>query len=204
MAARGWGTIRRHLPSRVGQEVLSFLANLLFAEYSRNVMRMHTGIQDDVTFLLMWNVLVTWREPLNIEPCRAMVWDTYLGLCCSAQCVSGLLPVAQEQIEKHLICDGLRNCKDQDVQSEQVWVTGIVFWILFSWWSREKPKLTGSWAAVLYIFLWCCLFGGFLVVLVMVRLLSHLHTPFDRAWKTPSVLTYFTRAHQSVTWSFWW
>lgn len=170
-------------------------------------------MQDDLTPLLMWNVFVTMREPLDVEePCRATMWDAYLGLCCSAQCVSGLLPVAQERwMEKWTLGCFVIGCgtvKKKSCSLKRVWVTGIVFWVLFFWCSREKPKLTGSWAAVFYIFLWWCVFGGF-DVCFMVRLLSHLHTALCYAWKTPLVLTYFTRAHRSVnyciytmTWSF--
>lgn len=84
---------------------------------------------------------------------------------------------AQEQcMERHW--DALWwvwNCKEKDLESERVWVTAILFWVLFSWCNREKAKLTGSWAAVFYIFLWWCLFD-FVVVFSVVRLLSHLHT----------------------------
>lgn len=174
MTARGWWRMNLHQPSRMGQEVLSSVANLPFAENFRNFMRMHTDFQDDVTSLLMWNFDVAVREPLGVqEPwCGMPPWVCVVGHSVYQDCCHW--PKSSGWKNTGMLCDGLWNCKEKDRQSEGVWVTGILFWVFFSWCSREKPKLTGSWAAVFYIFLWWCLFGVFFVVLVMVS--SHTFT----------------------------
>lgn len=124
MTARGWWSVRRHLPSRRGQEVLSSVANLLFAKNFRNFMRMHTDIKDDVTSLLMWNVCYCEKA----SRCRRTMQGHGVGglpgfvlqcTMCIRIAVSG--PRALDgKMNTGMLCDGLWNCKEKDLQSERL------------------------------------------------------------------------------------
>lgn len=135
----------------MGREVLGSVANLPFAENFRNFMRIHTDFQDDVASLLMWNCLLLW-ESLSMKKNHAGLWYAMPAWVCVCRAQIRIVVCGPRTMDGKTLGCFVMGCEEKDLQSELVWVTGIIFWVLFSCCSREKPKLTGSWDAVFYFF----------------------------------------------------